>query len=70
MENEYLSPAEVKSLTGGRARLADQLKVLCEEGIPHKMVGRRVVVSRHHVRQWLSGEAAAPTIKPRLDLVR
>lgn len=68
--NELYSPAEVKALTGGKARVADQLKVLDELGIPHKLVGRRVVVSRYHVRDWLAGTALPPSTKPRLELVR
>lgn len=52
---EYLTPAEVKDTAGGKAKLAEQLQVLQEQGIPHKVVGKRVLVSRYHVREWLAG---------------
>ena len=68
--NELMSPAEVKSLTGGKARAGDQAKVLEELGIPHKVVGKRVVVSRYHVRDWLAGKPVTPSTKPNLALVR
>jgi len=67
---EFLSPAEVKALAGGRSRTQDQVDVLTEMSIPHKVVRKRVVVSRYHVREWLSGKTITPSTKPRLELVR
>jgi hypothetical protein len=68
--NELMSPAEVKRLAGGLARVCDQVKVLEELGIPHKVVGKHVAVSRYHVREWLAGKTVAPSTKPRLELVQ
>ena len=36
-------------------RAADQAAWLAERGIPHRKEGRRVLVSRVHVREWLEG---------------
>jgi len=68
--NELMSPDEVKRLAGGKARMGDQVKALEALGIPHKVVGKRVVVSRYHVRDWLAGKVVTPSTKPRLELVR
>lgn len=69
-ECELLTPAEVKAAAGGAARLDDQVRVLREHGLPHKVVGRRVLVSRHHLREWLAGRVVAPSTAPKLGLVR
>jgi hypothetical protein len=58
--DEFLSPDEVKSLCGS-PKLNTQLGVLKEEGIPHKVIGRRVKISRFHVREWLAGKPVAPS---------
>lgn len=68
--SEFLAPAEVKHLAGGAATLAEQLRVLEGEGIPCKLVGRRIVVSRYHAREWLSGRHVTPTRGALLELVR
>lgn len=67
---EFLSPAEVRALAGGASTLAEQLRVLQGEGIPCKLVGRRIVVSRYHAREWLAGRQVEPTRGARLELVR
>lgn len=54
-EGEFLLPPEVRQLAG-KAELAAQGEVLRLLGIPHRTVGRRVLVSRHHVRAWLEGK--------------
>lgn len=69
-ESELLSPAEVKAVAGGAARLDDQVRILREQGLPHKVVGKRVVVSRYHLREWLAGRVVAPSSAPKLELVR
>lgn len=69
-ESELLKPAEVRDVCGGVARLADQSRILAEHGLPFKVVGRRVVLSRHHLREWLAGRVAAPSKAPRLELVK
>lgn len=68
-ESELLRPAEVRDICGGAARLADQVRILEEQRVPHKVVGRRVLVSRHHLREWLAGRIVAAPRAPRLELV-
>jgi hypothetical protein len=67
---EFLTPAEVKAAAGGAASIADQAATLKANGIPHRLVGRRLLVSRYHVRAWLQGEVVAPRSEPKLELVR
>jgi hypothetical protein len=54
--NELLSRVELRRLTG-RARSADQKRVLLEDGIPFRERGRELLVSRYHMRMWLEGRA-------------
>lgn len=68
--SEFLTPAEVKDLAGGAATLMEQLRVLEAEGIPCRLVGKRLVVSRYHAREWLAGRHVTPTRGPKLELVR
>lgn len=68
--SEFLSPAEVKDLAGGAATIMEQLRVLEGEGIPCRLVGKRLVVSRYHAREWLAGRPVTPTRGPKLELVR
>jgi hypothetical protein len=68
--SEFLSRAEVKDLAGGAATLMEQLRVLEGEGIPCKLVGKRLVVSRYHAREWLAGRHVTPNRGPKLELVR
>lgn len=70
IENEFLSPSEVKVMTGGKARPSEQDAVLAELGVPHRVVGKRVLVSRFHAREWLAGRVVAPSKKPKLELVQ
>lgn len=70
MLGEFLSPSEVKDLAGGAVTLIEQLKVLESQGIPCRLVGRRLVVSRYHAREWLAGRDVTPTRSPKLELVR
>ena len=58
--DEFLSPAEVRTLTD-RARRDAQCARLTELGLPHKLSGRRVLVSRFHVREWLAGRSVTPS---------
>jgi hypothetical protein len=69
-ESELLSPAEVKDAAGGKASVAEQTRVFTELGLPHKVVGKRVLVSRHHLREWLAGRVVAPSRAPKLELVK
>lgn len=53
-KGEFLEPPELHGLTG-YARSNQQAAWLKEQGIPHRIDGRRVIVSREHVRAWLEG---------------
>ena len=54
MVTEYLPPQEIHALTG-YARLGAQAAWLAERGVPHRLDGRRLIVSRVHVLAWLEG---------------
>lgn len=51
---EFLTPQELHALTH-YARYGQQSMWLKDKGIPHRVDGRRVIVSREHVRGWLEG---------------
>jgi hypothetical protein len=53
--SEYLDPAEVKTLTAS-CRVPTQANWLKEHGIPHRLDGRRIIISRVHVQAWLEGK--------------
>lgn len=53
---EILPTADIRNLTG-RARVDDQERELQVLGVPYRRAGRRLLVSRHHVREWLAGRA-------------
>lgn len=53
--SEFLEPEEVKKLTACTPVLK-QDAWLTENGIPHRIVRKRVIVSREHVRSWLEGK--------------
>lgn len=52
--SEFLSSDERQDLTGLRAASA-QSRWMTARGIPHRLEGRRAIVSRYHVRLWLEG---------------
>lgn len=58
MSGEYLSSAELHELTGF-ARVAAQAEWLSEKNIPYLQDGKRVIVSREHVRQRIEGRIVA-----------
>lgn len=60
LDSEFLSATEVKDLTGC-AKADDQEVELKKEGLPYKRRGNRVLVSRFHCREWLSGRPVAPS---------
>jgi hypothetical protein len=68
-ESEFLSPAEIRDLTG-RARVDAQCECLTEFGVPFRLAGRRPLVSRFHVREWLSGRTVTPSRGINLSAVR
>ena len=55
---EYLPPPELHSLTG-YARPTQQATWLKDKGIAHRVDGKRIIVSREHVRAWLEGKSVA-----------
>lgn len=57
-DSEYLSPGELHALTGF-ARANAQSAWLAEKGIPYLLDGRRVIVSREHVRARIEGRILA-----------
>jgi len=52
--SEFLPSPELHALTG-YARAGAQAAWLKEKGIAHRVDGKRVIVSRVHVRAWLEG---------------
>ena len=68
-ESEFLSPAEIRDMTD-RARVDAQSERLTELGVPFRMSGRRVLVSRFHVREWLAGRTVTPSRGINLAAVR
>lgn len=51
---EYLPPPELHRLTG-YARPTEQAEWLKDRGIPHRLDGKRIILSRVHVQSWLEG---------------
>lgn len=72
LTDELLPAEDVKALTGKRD-LDEQARELGAMGIPCKVreVGRRkwLIVSRHHVREWLAGRSVALSRRPTLENV-
>lgn len=62
--SEYLTTIELHQLTG-YARGTSQSSWLLEHRIPHRLDGRRVIVSRMHVQAWLEGRTV---VTPGLNL--
>lgn len=60
---ELYDGAELLMLTG-YSRAAAQVKWLRDRGIPHRCDGQRVLVSRHHVREWLQGRECVASDGP------
>lgn len=68
-EKELLSSAEVRDVTDC-ARVGDQCKKLDAMGLPYRLVGKSVKISRYHLREWLCGRAVKPTREPNMAAVR
>ena len=58
LSDELLTPTEVHRLTDSADPDAQE-KVLCQDGIPYRRRGRRILVSRYHLREWLTGRPVA-----------
>lgn len=61
--SEFLEPDELKRLTACTPA-AKQDEWLTEQGIPHKVDRKRVIVSREHVRAWLEGRPLRSSTGP------
>lgn len=66
---EYLPPQELHALTG-YARSNSQAAWLVERGVPHRLDGRRLIVSRVHVQQWLEGRTVARSAGLKLAAIK
>lgn len=62
-DGELYSAEELHRLTAS-ARATPQAEWLKEHGIPHQLDGKRVIVSRIHVRAWLEGRTVLSSIGP------
>ena len=51
-------------------KLDAQEAFLKSEGIPHKRRGRRILVSRAHVRAWIAGAIFTPSRSINLEATR
>lgn len=69
IDSEFLSASEVKDLTGAAQPDAQEAE-LKKQGLPCKRRGNRVLVSRWHCREWLSGRPVAPSRGINLAAVR
>lgn len=68
-ESEFLCPEDIRFMTD-RARFGAQCERLTELGVPYRLVGRRVLVSRFHVREWLAGRTVTPSASPNWAAIR
>lgn len=64
---ELLPPADLRRFGGS---IDAQAEKLAELGIPFIRDGKRILVSREHLRQRLLGVQLRQSVGPRLDLVR
>lgn len=67
--SEFLSPDELRDLTQ-RARRDGQAYVLTAAGIPFRQIAQRILVSRHHAREWLAGRSVTPSHEPDLSAIK
>lgn len=67
--SELYSPTEIHALTG-YAWPKTQSAWLVEHGVPHRLDGKRVIVSRVHVQQWLEGRTMPSSTGLRLAAIK
>lgn len=60
LTGEFLLPQEIKRMTS-QGKLDDQESFFKKEGIPHRRLGKRILVSRAHVREWIAGAVFVPS---------
>jgi hypothetical protein len=64
-----LSRAELEQLTGYKQR-SEQIRVLDDLRIPHKLVGRQIVVMACHVQAWMENRPIRQEVGVDLSSVR
>ena len=64
-----LSTQELRDLTGYRGRW-QQIVWLNEQGIPHKVDGRRILVLREHVTAWMENRPIRQYTEPNWEAVK
>ena len=64
-----LTPPELERLTG-KIWSRHQAHWLVEQGIPHRVDGRRVIVSQRHVDAWLEGRTMVRSAGLNLAAIR
>lgn len=69
LDAEFLSAAEVKTLTGASGT-EEQARVLTRDGVPFRQRGNRLLVSRFHTREWLAGRVVTPSRGINLSAVK
>ena len=67
--SEYLNNQELHILTGF-ASFGKQEEWLKDKGIPHRVDGPRIIVSREHVKGWLEGRTVVSSSGPNWGAVR
>lgn len=65
----FLSTGELRDLTGF-ARAEQQARWLKEQGIAHRLVQKRVIISRTHVGEWIEGRTSRLSVGPNWDALR
>lgn len=68
-EIKLLTPDELARLTGFKWS-RHQSDWLVEMGIPHRMDGKRVIVSQKHVDAWLEGRTFVRSVGLKLEAIR
>lgn len=66
---EFLSGDELRDLTDRQHKSA-QARALESAGIPFRWLNGRLVVSRHHAREWIAGRSVAPSREPNMGAIR
>ena len=69
MNNEYLSNQELSRLTGASEN-GSKSRWLSGRSIPYKLDGKRIIVSREHVRNWLEGKVTLTRAGMNLGAIR
>ncbi len=65
---EFLTAPELHQLTG-YARASSQGAWLTDKGLPFRRDGKRMIVSREHIRAWLEGKTTIVSCGPNWDAI-